>query len=278
MSMFALPSQIAGIAAGKFVALGGVALIVGGGIGFAYQPVMHRLIPPKADTTTVQSPTQTTAQAPLSWQTKDLAVSAYEGSETAQVAKINIATTSPAQVAVDVSSGLKGMVSVDVEHPSDIANNVATVTVMVVVPAIAADSYNGTVQLMYGGKPVGTPLTVAITTKRADCQTIPTDVIRPSPDRIGKLAGSPVVDDTVVVTLASSVTDKAARIRAIACKYGAQIVGSINDISYYELRIRGQKVDTLTPIIDKIAKESGVKLANHELLAQADGTGSSGPQ
>lgn len=283
MSGIIFSKQIAGVEVIRFVVWGGLALIVGGVVGFSYRPFMERLVPQRISSQQL-SPSNTPVQPMvpangfLTWQSKDESLSVYEGMESVQELKIAMTGKLTMEPDIKISDNLASVVSVDITHPTDIKNGVATVNMTAALPAVANDTYMGTVQLLYEGKPTGVPLTVTLHTKRADCQTIPDGTDRPSPGRIGDWNGSKVVEDTIVVSVQDSVANKSAAIRAVACKYHAQILGGVPDIGLFELRIPGQRIETLLPIIDKIGKEAGVRSAMADLLAEADSSGKNSPQ
>lgn len=255
MSAFKLPPNIAGIGTGLFLALGALALVVGSVLGFAYQPVMHRLLPHQPAVATLSPQPQVP-----SWATLEAAVTTLEGTQYVTQLKITHAAAMSKQPDVTITGDLASVATVDVKN-TVVDGNTATVNMSVALPAVAKDAYAGSIQLLYDGKPVGAPLGVSVHTLRADCQSIPSQLSQPSPDRIVTLAGASVVEDMMTVTFKDSVSDKNAAIREIACKYGAQIVGSAGGTSTYELRIPGQKPVTLSPLVDKVKKEAGVSTA-----------------
>ncbi|GEM_PF-1953929 len=268
--------QIAGVSPTRFAILSASTLLIGAVLGFSYRPILDRFMPQKvslAQTATATHPVSSVSTSP--WVTKDVSLTMYEGTESGSMVEI----TRPADVlkspSVKVMGDLVGIAEVDLTRGLPKGDNMEF-PLTVDLPAASKASYTGTLQIMNDGKPVGAPLKVTVRTKWADCHTIPTDTGFPSSDRIGSLAGSPVIDDVVELGIKGTTKDQASIVRAVACKYKAQIVGSVSDIGLYELRIPGQKIDTLLPIIDQISKEPGIDSATASLLASANSA--TGPQ
>jgi len=268
--------QIAGVSLTLFAILSASIFLLGAVLGFSYGPTLDRFMPKKMSSGEMATATHPVSSAPaFSWVTKDVSLTMYEGTESGSMVEI----TRPADVlkspSVKVTGDLVGIAEVDLTRGFPKGDNMEF-PLKVDLPAISKASYTGTLQIMNDGKPVGAPLKVTVRTKWADCQAIPTESSFPSPDRIGSLAGSPVIDDVVELWIKDTTKDQASIVRAIACKYKAQIVGSVTSAGLYELRIPGQKIDTLLPIIDQISKEPGVDSATASLLASANSA--TGPQ
>jgi hypothetical protein len=268
--------QIIGVSVMRFAIISAATFLIGAIFGFSYRPILDHFMSQRASSAQVVTAAHPTSSAStFPWVTKEVSLTMYEGTESGSMVEIARPTGVLSSPSVKATDGLAGIAVVDLTRGLPKGDNMEF-PLTVDLPATSKASYTGTLQLMNDGKPVGVPLTVTVKTKWADCQTIPAESEFPSPDRIGSLAGSPVIDDVVELSIKDTTKDQAAIVRAVACKYKAQIVGSVSDVGLYELRIPGQKIETLLPIIDQIKNEPGVDNATASLLVSANSA--TGPQ